>query len=73
MAWDPWAGGSLRGHRHVSTGAGVQLQQDPGGTLRMNGVGKRGRRHVRPALIGPSLRGGEREREREGERERERE
>ena len=60
-------------HSHVSTGAGVQLQQDPGGTLRVNGVGKRGRRHVRPALIGPSLRGGEREREREGERERERE
>ena len=31
----------------------------------MNGVGERERRHVRPALIGPSLRGGERERERD--------
>ena len=42
--------------------AGVQPRQDPGGTLRVNGVGKR--RHVRPALIGPSLRmNGERERE----------
>ena len=39
------------------------------GTLRMNGVGER--RHVRPALIGPSLRGRERERERVRERERE--
>ena len=38
----------------------------------MNGVGER--RHVRPALIGTSLRGRERERERERERpERERE
>ena len=72
VAWDPWAGGSLRVHSHVSTGAGVQLQQDPGVTLRMNGVGKRGRRHVRPALIGPSLRGRERERERGRERERKR-
>ena len=50
-------------------GAGVQPRQDPGGTLRMNGVSKR--RHVRPALMGPSLRGGERERERERESERE--
>ena len=33
----------------------------------MNGVGKRERRHVRLALIGPSLRGRERERERERE------
>ena len=47
--------------------AGVQPQQDPGGTLRMNGVGERERRHVRPALIGPSLRGRERERERESD------
>ena len=39
--------------------AGVQPWQDPGGTLRMNSVGKR--RHVRPALMGPSLRGRERE------------
>ena len=31
----------------------------------MNGVGERERRHVRPALIGPSLRGRERERERQ--------
>ena len=52
----------LRHSVHVC-GAGVQPQQDPGGTLRMNGVGER--RHVRPALIGSSLRG----REREGERE----
>ena len=42
--------------------AGVQPWQDPGDTLRMNGVGERERerererRHVRPALIGPSLR-----------------
>ena len=43
------------------SGAGVQPRQDPGGTLRMNSVGKRERRHVRPALIGPSL--CERERE----------
>ena len=34
----------------------------------MNSIGKRERRHVRPALIGPSLRGKERERERERER-----
>ena len=41
------------------------------GTLRMNGIGEieRERRHVRPALIGPSLRM-KRERERERERER---
>ena len=38
----------------------------------MNGVGERERRHVRPALIGPSLRGREKERERERKRERER-
>ena len=31
----------------------------------MNGISKRERRHVRPALIGPSLRGREKERERE--------
>ena len=53
--------------------AGVQPWQDPGGTLRMNSVGKRERRHVRPALIGPGLRGRERETQREKERERERE
>ena len=35
--------------------AGVQPRQDPGGTLRMNGVSERERRHVRLALIGPSL------------------
>ena len=46
--------------------AGVQPQQDPGGTLRMNGVGERERRHVRPALIGPSLRGRERESDQTG-------
>ena len=34
----------------------------------MNGVSERERRHVRPALIGPSLRGRERERDRERER-----
>ena len=34
----------------------------------MNGIGERERRHVRPALMGPSLRGRERERERERER-----
>ena len=33
----------------------------------MNGIGERERRHVRPALIGPSLRGREREEERERE------
>ena len=41
----------------------VQPRQDPGGNLRMNGVGER--RHVRSALMGPSLRERERERERE--------
>ena len=41
-----------------------QPQQDPGGTLRMNSVGERERRHMRLALIGPSLRERERERER---------
>ena len=35
----------------------------------MNGISKRERRHVRSALIGPSLRGRERERERQTERE----
>ena len=43
----------------ISFSAGVQPRQDPGGTLAMNGIGKG--RHVRPALIGPSLRGKERE------------
>ena len=33
----------------------VQPRQDPGGTLRMNGVGKRERINMRLALIGPSL------------------
>ena len=41
------------------------------GTLRMNGISER--RHVGPALMGPSLRGGERERQRQRERDRERE
>ena len=46
--------------------AGARAQQDPGGTLGMNGVGER--RHVRPALIGPSLRmNGKRERKRESD------
>ena len=45
--------------------ARVQPRQDPWGTLRMNSVGERERRHMRPALIRPSLRGGERERESE--------
>ena len=51
--------------------AWVQPRQNPGDTLRMNGVSERKRRHVRPALIGPSLRGRERERERASERARE--
>ena len=42
--------------------AGVRPQLDPGGTLRMN-ASVRERGHIRPALIGPSLRGRERERE----------
>ena len=46
--------------------ARVQPWQDPGGTLGMHGIGER--RHERPALIGPSLRGREREREKERER-----
>ena len=37
------------------------------GILRMNGVGEK--RHVRPAMMGPSLQGRDRERERERERE----
>ena len=41
-------------------GARVQPRQDPGGTLRMNGISERERRHVRQVLIGPSLRGRER-------------
>ena len=45
-------------------------RQNPGGTVRMNGVGER--RHMRSALTGPSLRGREGEIERERERERER-
>ena len=44
--------------------ARVQPQQDPGGTLRMNSIGER--RQVRPALIGPSLRGRERESDQTG-------
>ena len=50
---------------------GVQPRQDPGCTLRMNGVGERERekRHVRPALIGLSLRGGgERQTDRQTDR-----
>ena len=47
--------------------ARVQPRPDPGGTLGMNGDGERERRHMRPALIGPSLRGGDREREREND------
>ena len=60
-------------HPYMTTGktiaARVQPRQDPGDTLGMNGVGERERErgHVRPALIGPSLWGGERERERERE------
>ena len=49
----------------MSLHAGVQPRQDPGGTLRMNGVGEGERRHVRLALIGPNLRGGDREKDRE--------
>ena len=48
--------------------AGARAQQDPGATLGMNGVSER--RHVRPALIGPSLRM-TRERDRKRQRERE--
>ena len=44
-------------HHLEQVTAGVQPRQDPGDILRMNSVGKRERRHVRPALIGPSLRG----------------
>ena len=55
---------SLERHGSVRWIAGVQPQQDPGGTLRMNGVGER--RHVRPALIGPNLRGRERESDQTG-------
>ena len=45
--------------------AGARAQQDPGATLGMNGVSER--RHVRPALIGPSLRmNGERESDQTG-------
>ena len=50
---------------HLYKLPGSSSRQDPGGTLVMNGVGER--RHVRPALIGPSLRGRERERKRERE------
>ena len=45
--------------------AGAQPWQDPGGTLGMNGVGER--KHVKPAFIGPSVRGREKERERESD------
>ena len=68
-----WARVVRSGGCILRSGARVQPRQDPGGTLRMNGVGKRERgrererRHMRPALIGPSLRGRERERERERE------
>ena len=56
------------------TSARVQPRQDPGDPLRMNGVSERERerererRHVRPALLGPSLQGRERQRQRETER-----
>ena len=43
--------------------ARVHPRQNPGSTLRMNGVGERERGHVRPTLIEPSLQGRERERE----------
>ena len=59
------------------TSARVQPLQDPGDPLRMNGVSERERerererRHVRPALLGPSLRGRERQRQRQRQRQRE--
>ena len=58
-------GGLPSGSLFVAPLAGVQPQQDLGGTFRMNGVSER--RHRRPALMGPSLQGRERERERENE------
>ena len=45
--------------------AGVQPRQDPGGTLRMNGIGKRERRHMRPAKSAREERERERERKRD--------
>ena len=48
-------GGLPSGSLLVVPLAGVQPQQDAGGTLRMNGVSERERRNMRLALIGPSL------------------
>ena len=53
-------------HTHIYI-ARHQPRQDPGVTLRMNRVGERERRHVRLALIGPSLWGREREKKREND------
>ena len=82
LGWTGWISWQSKGHssvfsntivqKHQFFSAGVQPRQGPGDTLRMNGVGERERererRHVRPALIGPSLRGRERERDRETRR-----
>ena len=47
----------------MGTFAGVQPQQDPGEPSGLTASAKE--RHVGPALIGPSLLGGEREKERD--------
>ena len=48
------------------SGAGVQPQQDPGGALRMNGVGER--EETRETSLDRAKSAREREREKEGER-----
>ena len=56
----------------TSPGSGrVQPQQDPGGTLRMNGISEREREKTRETSLDRAKSARERERERKKERERE--
>ena len=47
----------------MSISAGIQPRQDPGGTLRMNGVGEREKTRETSLDRAKSAKGGERERE----------
>ena len=68
-----WARVVRSGGCILRSGARVQPRQDPGGTLRMNGVGKRERGREREKTHETSLDRAKSARERERKRERERE